>query len=93
MSRGAPRLPDYLDHILRAIDRVERYTSRMDESTFLGDELTQDAVIRNFEIIGEASRNIMRHYPDFAADRPLLPFAAAHTKCGMYLPMDMLTST
>ena len=28
-------------------------------------DMVQDAVIRNFEIIGEASRNIAQRYPDF----------------------------
>ena len=36
-------------------------------------EMTQDAVIRNFEVIGEASRNIERHYPD--PDRELTEWA------------------
>lgn len=37
----------------------------------------QDAVIRNFEILGEASNNIEKHYPEFAAAHPelLLSFA------------------
>lgn len=37
----------------------------------------QDAVIHNFEIIGEASHNIESHYPEFAAAHPELPFAFA----------------
>jgi uncharacterized protein with HEPN domain len=35
-------------------------------------------VIRNFEIIGEASRNIERNYPDFAADHSYLPLVDAY---------------
>jgi uncharacterized protein with HEPN domain len=30
----------------------------MDEQSFLGDQLIQDAVIRNFEIIGEATKQL-----------------------------------
>lgn len=37
---------------------------------FLEDEKTQDAVIRNFEIIGEAARNITRHHTDYADRHP-----------------------
>ncbi len=40
--------------------------------------MAQDAVIRNFEIIGEASHNIEMHYPEFAADHPELPLAFAY---------------
>lgn len=49
----------------------------MDETTFLKAELVQDAVIRNFEIIGEASRNISRRFPDFAESHSEIPFAFA----------------
>lgn len=38
----------------------------------------QDAVIRNLEVIGEACRNITREAPDFAAQNPQLPLAAAY---------------
>lgn len=57
MTRTLQPLADYLAHILEAIDRIDRYTYDMDELAFLNNELVQDAVIRNFEIIGEASRN------------------------------------
>src|ERR1017187_5889040 len=39
---------------------------------------TQDAVIRNFEIIGEASRNIERNCPEFTAAHPDLPLLNAY---------------
>ena len=78
MSRDKQRLADYLEHILQAIDRISRYTREMDEMTFLGNEMAQDAVIRNIEIIGEASHNIEDHYPGFAAAHPELPLAFAY---------------
>jgi len=72
------RLADYLAHILEAIERIDRYTEDMSEVAFLESEMAQDAVIRNFEIIGEASHNIEAHYPEFAASHPELPLAAAY---------------
>ena len=42
------------------------------------DLLVQDAVIRNLEIIGEASNNIQQHCPDFAAAHPELPLSSAY---------------
>ena len=48
----------YLDDILEAIDRIRRYTAGMDGNLFRSDLKTQDAVIRNLEIIGEAVRQI-----------------------------------
>ncbi len=52
MSRDKQRLADYLGHILEAIDRINRYTDGQAQSVFLANEMAQDAVIRNFEIIG-----------------------------------------
>ncbi|HCE10803.1 MAG TPA: hypothetical protein DEQ40_19785, partial [Oxalobacteraceae bacterium] len=78
MSRDQQRLADYLAHILEAIERIERYTEDMAEPAFLESQLVQDAVIRNFEIIGEASNNIEKHYPEFAVEHPELPLAFAY---------------
>jgi uncharacterized protein with HEPN domain len=70
----ALRVVDYLGHILQAIERVGRYTKDMDEAAFLNNELVQDAVIRNIEIIGEASNNIQRVNPAFAAQHGNVPW-------------------
>lgn len=78
MSRDQKRLDDYLAHILEAIERINRYTEDMDEQAFLSNPMVQDAVIRNLEIIGEASHNIETHYPEFAAGHPGLPLAFAY---------------
>ncbi|QDD66091.1 DUF86 domain-containing protein [Herbaspirillum seropedicae] len=75
----AGRVPDYLDHILMAITRIERYTDELVEATFLANELVQDAVIRNIEIIGEAANNIMRADPGFAARYDHIPWMVMYT--------------
>ena len=56
MTQDPIRVPDYLEHIIQAIQRIHRYTEDMTEVTFLENELVQDAVIRNIEIIGEAAQ-------------------------------------
>ena len=78
MIQDPQRLSDYLDHLLEAIERIRRYAEALDESTFLHNEMAQDAILRNIEIIGEASHNIERNYPEFAAQHPELPLAAAY---------------
>lgn len=78
MTRDPQRLADYLSHILEAIERILRYVDGIDVAAFLRNDMAQDAVIRNFEIIGEASHNIEMHYPEFAADHPELPLAFAY---------------
>ena len=78
MSKGASRISDYLDHMLQATDRIARYVTGMDRQTFMGDELVQDAVIRNIEILGEAARNIEKQAPEFVALHPHIPWAAIY---------------
>jgi uncharacterized protein with HEPN domain len=72
------RLSEYLGHILQAIERIHCYVEDLDETAFLQDEKTQDAVIRNFEIIGEASNNIKRHHGGFTSQHPEVPFNFAY---------------
>ncbi|MBK6726339.1 MAG: DUF86 domain-containing protein [Xanthomonadales bacterium] len=69
---------DYLVHIAEAIERIERYTEHVDEVAFYRNQLVQDAVIRNIEVIGEASHNIEKYFPEFAALHPELPLAFAY---------------
>jgi hypothetical protein len=73
MNKDKQRLADYLAHMLQAIERITRYTELLDEVAFLQNELVQDEVIRNLEILGEASNNIQKHYPGFAVQHPELP--------------------
>jgi uncharacterized protein with HEPN domain len=44
----------YLEDIVEAIGRIHSYVAGMDESSFARDTKTQDAVLRNLEVIGEA---------------------------------------
>ena len=48
----------YLTDLLTAINRIAEYIEGYDFDRFKQDYKTVDAVIRNFEIIGEASKNI-----------------------------------
>ena len=54
-----PRI--YLAQILERIIRIEDFTS-MGKQSFLENPLIQDAVIRNLEVIGEASRRVGAEY-------------------------------
>jgi uncharacterized protein with HEPN domain len=47
-----------IEDILEAIAKIQRYTEGMTFETFSGDEKPIDAVVRNFTVIGEASRYI-----------------------------------
>ena len=78
MSRDPLRLRDYLGNILEAISQIQSYCEDIDEVSFLTNRMIQDAVIRNFEVIGEASKNVERVAPEFVAAHPDLPLAFAY---------------
>lgn len=72
------RLSDYLGHIVQAIERIDGYVEGMAEAVFLTDQRTQDAVIRNFEIIGEACNNVAKQFPAYADSHPEIPWRFAY---------------
>ena len=63
MSKREPIL--LLEDIIESIKKIKIYTSGLSLDDFLKDDKTIDAVIRNFEIIGEASNRI----PDEIRDK------------------------
>ena len=63
MSKREPIL--LLEDIIESIQKIKIYTSGLSLADFLKDDKTIDAVIRNFEIIGEASNRI----PDEIRDK------------------------
>ena len=74
MKKNELRTPHYLQHILTAIARIRAYTAPLSIETFEATPMAVDAVVRNFEIIGQAARNIMRGDPGFAAAHPEIPW-------------------
>ena len=58
----------YISHILESIILIEQYTENISFEEFEKDRKTIDAVIRNFEIIGEASNKLpeefRKQYPE-----------------------------
>ena len=78
MTRHPLRARDYLGHMLDAVGQIQTYTHGKNASDFLSDRLLQDGVIRNVEILGEASRNFLSAVPDAAQKFPGIPFAAIY---------------
>lgn len=60
----------YLAQILERIDRIREYTVE-GKNAFFSDPRTQDAVIRNFEVIGEAAKRIP---DDYRKKHPTIPW-------------------
>ncbi len=72
----------YLEDILLSINRIVEYIDSFSFDEFKLDYKTVDAVIRNFEIIGEASKNIP---PEIKDKYPEVPWAE------MYLMRNKVT--
>ena len=56
MSKRSPQL--LLEDIIQSANKILAYTNALSFSQFLADSRTVDAVIRNFEIIGEAANRL-----------------------------------
>lgn len=64
MSNRSPEL--LIEDILDSAKKIQRYTAGMGFEQFVADDKTVDAVVRNFEIIGEATNRLP---DDFKAQR------------------------
>ena len=57
----------YLNDILTAISKIEKYVNGLSSQEFTRDEIRIDAVVRNLEVIGEATKHVpeevRRKYP------------------------------
>jgi len=53
-----------LDDMLQSAQKIKRYTKDLNYNSFLEDDKTIDAVVRNFEIIGEAANRIDQDFRD-----------------------------
>jgi uncharacterized protein with HEPN domain len=53
-----------LEDILDSAEKIKRYTADLDFETFLVEDKTVDAVVRNFEIIGEAANRLSQEFKD-----------------------------
>ncbi|MGA2352312.1 MAG: DUF86 domain-containing protein [Terracidiphilus sp.] len=74
ISKSDLRAPDYFEHLLQACDRILQYTSRITHDQFITDSMVQDAVLRNIEILGEATKNLMECLPDLQSTYPQIPW-------------------
>jgi len=68
------RLPDYLDHMLEAAQLACSYIEGLDKNEFIADKRTQQAVILNLVIIGEAATKLLKDYGQFLDRYPEVPW-------------------
>ncbi len=49
----------YMRHIAGALDKIASYTRGLTQAEFDASSMIQDAVVRQFEVIGEATKNVI----------------------------------
>ncbi|MDE1894760.1 MAG: DUF86 domain-containing protein [Pseudomonadota bacterium] len=67
-------LRDYIEHMLEAARQACGYVDGMDRDEFLHDRRTQQAVILNLVILGEAATRLMKEHASFLAAYPAVPW-------------------
>jgi uncharacterized protein with HEPN domain len=68
------RLPDYLDHMLEATQQACSYAEGLSKEDFMTDKRTQQAVILNLVIIGEAATKLLKDHSKFLDQHPDVPW-------------------
>lgn len=68
------RLPDYIDHTQQAAADACSFVEGLSKDDFLADKRTQQAVIMNFIVIGEAATKVLDGYAEFTQAHPEVPW-------------------
>jgi uncharacterized protein with HEPN domain len=68
------RCVDYLEHMLEAAQQVQVYVADMDIAEFLADKRTQQAVVMNLIIIGEAATKLLHDHESFLDQFSAVPW-------------------
>ena len=88
----------YIQHILDAIQRIDEYLQGVSEEMFYEMYLVQDGVIRQLEIIGEATKQISQETRDANEQIPWKDMAGMrdkliHAYFGVDMELIWLTAT
>lgn len=82
----------YLRHILDAIARIETYLRNIREDDFYKNSLVQDGVIRQIEIIGEATKSLSGSFRETHSNIPWQDIAGMRDKLiHQYFGVDLET--
>ncbi len=70
----------YIEHIQSSVNRIQSYTSGLNLDLFLENHMVQDAIVRQLEVIGEATKRISQDFRDQHQDIPWKDMAAMRDK-------------
>jgi uncharacterized protein with HEPN domain len=80
----------YLEHILDSIGKIENFVKGITKFEFDHNVMIQDAVIRNIEIIGEATKKITKQFTQSNPEIPWQDMAGMRDKLiHDYLEVDL----
>lgn len=71
---GSFRAPDYVAHILEAITAALGYVEGWEKADFLADRRSQQAVVMNILIVGEAAPRLAEKHPKFVEQHASIPW-------------------
>lgn len=71
---SALRLADYLEHMRQAAAEAIGFVANMDKAAFMDDRRTQQAVMFNLVVLGEAAGNVLASQAAFAERHPEVPW-------------------
>lgn len=74
MTERDPR--DYIEHMQEAAQQACGYVDGMTQEDFLHDKRTQQAVILNLVILGEAATRLLKELPEFSTAHPGVPWTS-----------------
>ncbi len=70
----------FINHILECIERIESFIENKSEEDFKESELIQSAVVRQLEIIGEATKNLSENFKNKYKFIPWMDIADTRNK-------------
>jgi uncharacterized protein with HEPN domain len=80
----------YLRHISDAIAQIQSYLDEKSFEEFIANKMVQDAVVRQLEIIGEASRSLSEDFCRFHPEVPWSQIVGMRNRIAHdYLNVDM----
>ena len=74
MKKDALRLTDYLQQMRQAATDAISYVEGMDKAGFVEDRRTQQAVVFNLVVLGEAAASVLSGHAGFAEQHPEVPW-------------------
>lgn len=73
MTAPQLRCADYVAHMSEAAGLARSYVEGLGKEDFLADKKTQQAIVLNLVVIGEAATKLTADYPEFVAAHPEVP--------------------